>query len=149
VADEDRALFVAGIEAAVTDAYRAALEQQSVPADLADTVLVLAQHHDEHCAALAAIALKARTDVAPNPRLFTEVTELLRLPDARTTLLDIEEALAATHLESMGVLTDTLAAASVASILPVEAQHAVVLDPSALPEVQTTDGAYDERAYGS
>ena len=147
MADADRALFVAGLEAAVTDAYRSALEQQSVPAELADTVLVLAQHHDEHCAALAAIALKARADVVSNERLFPEVTEALSGPDARAALLAVEEALAATHLASLGVLTDTLAAASVASILPVEAQHAVALEPSALHEVQTVDGAYDEATY--
>jgi hypothetical protein len=149
MADEDRALFVAGIEAAVTDVYRLALEQQAVPSDLADAVLVLAQHHDEHCAALAAIALVARADVVRNERLFGELSATVLGPDPRPALLAVEEALAATHLASLGVLTDTLAASSVASILPVEAQHAVVLDPSALPDVQTVDAAYDEATYGS
>lgn len=149
MADADRALFVAGIEAAVVDAYRAALEQQAVPADLADTVLVLAQHHDEHCTALAAIGLTARSAVVRNETLFAELSQSVTGPDPRAAILGVEEALAATHLASLGVLTDTLAASSVAGILPVEARHAVVLDPSAVPEVQTTDRAYGEDVYSS
>jgi hypothetical protein len=149
MADADRALFVAGLEAAVVDAYRAALEQQAVPADLADTVLVLAQHHDEHCTALAAIALVARSAVVSNETLFVEVTESISGPDARAAILAVEEALAATHLVSLGVIDDTLAASSIASILPVEARHAVVLDPGAVPEVQSVDGAYAEATYAS
>jgi hypothetical protein len=149
VADADRALFVAGLEAAVVDAYRAALEQQAVPADLTDTVLVLAQHHDEHCTALAAIGLTARGAIARNETLFAELSESVAGPDPRAAILGIEEALAATHLASLGVLTDTLAASSVAAILPVEARHAVVLDPSSVPDVQMTDRAYREDAYPS
>jgi hypothetical protein len=146
--DEDRALFVAGLEAAVADAYRLALEQQAVPAELADTVLVLAQHHDEHCTALAAIGLTARADIVRNERLYGELAETVTGPDPRRAVLEVEESLAATHLESLGVLEASLAAASVASIVPVEAQHAVVLDPTALPPVQTTRLAYTEAAYG-
>lgn len=149
MADADRALFVAGLEAAVVDAYRTALEQQLVPADLADTVLVLAQHHDEHCTALAAIGLVARSAIARNETLYAELSQSVAGPDGRAAILAAEEALAATHLASLGVLEDTLAASSVASILPVEARHAIVLDPTAVPDVQTTERAYGEDAYPS
>lgn len=144
MADADRALFVAGIEAAVVDAYRGALEQQSVPPELVDTVLVLAQHHDEHCTAMAAIARTPRSAVARNERLHGELAGASM--DA-ASLARVEDALAATHLASLALLADPIAASSVASILPVEAVHAVVLDPTALPVVQTTDAAYDQDDY--
>jgi hypothetical protein len=140
--DVDRALLVAAFEAAVVDAYRDALEQQSIPADLADTVLVLAQHHDEHCTALAAAGLQARSSIARDERVFGIVVEALRGADARAGVLATEESLAATHLQSLARLETTDVAAVVASILPVEARHAVVLDPGALPPVQATEGSF-------
>ena len=73
--------------------------------------------------------------------VFAAVVERLRSGDPRGGLLQTEEGLAATHLQSLAVLETTDAAAVVASILPVEARHAVALDPAALPAVQTTDGA--------
>lgn len=147
MADADRALFVAGLEAAVVDAYRVALDQGALPADLTDTVLVLAQHHDEHCTALAAVALMARSAVARNERLYTDLNQTVLGADPRAAILAVEEALAATHINSLGLLESTDAAAAVASILPVEARHAVVLDPGALPQVQTGGGSYDQPRY--
>jgi hypothetical protein len=148
MADADRALFVAGLEAAVTDVYRLALDGANLPATAVDTVLVLAQHHDEHCTALAAIAQTARSAVERNTTLYAELNQTVLGPDPLPAILAVEQALAATHLASLGVLESTDAAASVAAILPVEAQHATVLDPTQLPAVQTVDGAYDESRYG-
>lgn len=145
--DAGRALFVAGLEAVVADVYRLALEEQVPPPQLASVVLVLAQHHEEHATALAAIALTARAEVPRNDRLYAELNQTVLGPDPTAAILDVEESLAATHLASLGVLETTDAAAAVASILPVEAGHAVVLDPSALPPVQTVDRAYTEAAY--
>jgi hypothetical protein len=149
VADADRVLFVAGLEAAVVDVYRLVMEQGSLPVDLADTVLVLAQHHDEHCIALAAVGQTARSAIARNETLYAELNQTVLGADPVSAILAVEHALAATHLASLGVLESTDAAAAVASILPVEARHAVVLDPTALPPVQTIDGAYGEAAYPS
>jgi hypothetical protein len=149
VADADRALFVAGLEAAVTDVYRLALDGPNLPAPHTDTVLVLAQHHDEHCTALAAIAQTARSAVVRNTTLYAELNQSVLGPDPLPAILAVEQALAATHLASLGALETTDAAASVAAILPVEAQHATVLDPTRLPEVQTVDAAYTEERYGS
>lgn len=147
MADADRALYVAGLEAAVVDVYRLALELQSVPAELVDTVLVLAQHHDEHAAALAAIAATARSAVERNESLHDELRQSVLGDDPRGAILAVEQSLAATHLASLGELESTDAAAAVASILPVEARHAVVLDPASLPPVQTVAGAFDPARY--
>ena len=147
MADADRALFVAGLEAAVVDVYRLALEGQSVPPELAEIVLVLAQHHDEHCTALAAVGARARSAIGRNETLYAELNQSVLGPDPMLAIVAVEQALAATHLASLGVLESTDAAAAIASILPVEARHAVVLDPTLLPPSQTVDGAYDESTY--
>lgn len=147
MADADRVLFVAGLEAAVVDVYRALLDRGSLPAALVDTVLVLAQHHDEHCTALAAIAGTPRAAIKRNEKLYGELNRTVLVDDPTRTLLVVEEALTSTHLASLGVLESTDAAAAVASILPVEARHGVVLDPAELPPLQIVGGQYEEATY--
>ena len=158
VADEDRHRFVAGLEAAVTDAYRSALDRGGFDAAVADVLLVLAQHHDEHATALAALAGIARADVVPNATLYAELNQTVLVDDPLPAVIAVEEALAATHVASLGELTSSDGAAAVASIVPVEAQHVVVagvtsgLEPTAvelLPVVQLTDRALTTSAYGS
>lgn len=147
MADADRALFVARIEAAVVDAYRALLDRGGLSTDATDTVLVLAQHHDEHSAVLAALAGSTRVRAGRSETLFTELHEALLGADPMPVIFAIEQALAATHLASFDMLEERDAIVAVASILPVESRHVVVLDPTALPNVQTADGAYLEARY--
>lgn len=147
MADADRALFVARIEAAVVDAYRALLDRGALSPDASDTVLVLAQHHDEHCAALATLAGSTRVRVGRSEPLFAELDEALLAADPMPAILAVEQALAATHLASFDVLDSDDAIVTVASILPVESRHVVVLDPKALPDLQTAEGAYLEARY--
>jgi hypothetical protein len=144
MSDADRVVFVAGLERTVADAYRAALERETLDPATADTLLVLAQHHDEHATALAAVAGQRASSLARDDALYTELDGQLVGSGLVAAAHAIEEAMAATHLESLGVLDSTDAAGAVAAILPVEARHAVVLDPTALPPVQTVDGAYVE-----
>ena len=147
VADAERALFVAGIEAAVVDVYRELLERASLPTDQQDTVVVLAQHHDEHCLALAAVAEQRRAAVERNETLYAELRRTVLGDDPMGAVYEVEEQLVATHLASLGVLETTGAAAAVASILPVEARHAVAVMPSSLPALESAEGAYDESTY--
>lgn len=148
MADADRALFVAGLEAAVVDVYRVLLVQATLPEDQRETIIVLAQHHDEHCLALAAVAMQPRSAIERNETLYAELDQTVLGDDPMSAIYAVEERLAATHLESLGVLETTDAAAVVASILPVEARHAVALDPSALPDLESDQGAYDQTTYG-
>ena len=156
MADEDRHRFVAGLEAAVTDAYRAALERGGLAPAVTEVLLVLAQHHDEHATALAALAGMPRADVVPNARLYAELNQTVLVDAPLPAVVAVEEALAATHVASLGELTSGDGAAAVASIIPVEAQHVVAagvtsgLDPGAselLPAVQVTDRAFTPGAY--
>lgn len=156
MADTDRALFVAGLEIAVSDAYRAVLDQGSLPRDASDLVLVLSQHHDEHATALAALGQTARADVVRNATLYGELNQTVLGADPLGAILAVEQSLAATHLASLGVLETTDSAAAVAAILPIEADHAVVVgvasglpltSPELLPALETVDLAYDEARY--
>ena len=148
MADDDRALFVAGIEAAVVDVYRVLLERATLPPEQSDIVVVLAQHHDEHCLALAAVGQQPRSAIERNEQLYAELNQTVLGDDPMGAIYAVEESLTATHLASLGVLETTDAAAAVASILPIEARHAVVLVPSALPPLESAERAYDEKAYG-
>ena len=148
MADADRALFVARLEAAVVDAYRALLDRGGLSTDATDTVLVLAQHHDEHSAVLAGLAGSTRAGAGRSETLFAELEATVLGADPMAAILAVEQALSATHLASFDVLEDTDAIVAVASILPVESRHVVVLDPAALPNLQTAEGAYLEARYG-
>ena len=148
MADADRALFVAGIEAAVVDVYRVLIERATLPTDQHDVVVVLAQHHDEHCLALAAVGQQPRSAIERNEQLYAELNQTVLGDDPMGAIHAVEEQLVATHLASLGVLETTDAAAAVASILPVEARHAVVVMPSALPALESVQDAYDEATYG-
>lgn len=156
MADTDRALFVAGLEIAISDAYRAVLDRGSLAPETADMVLVLSQHHDEHATALAALGQTARADVVRNATLYGELNQTVLGDDPLGAILAVEQSLAATHLASLGVLSTTGAAAAVAAILPIESDHAVVVgvasglaltSPELLPALETVDRAYDEARY--
>ena len=67
---------------------------------------------------------------------------------------DLENAAAATYLFALGALTSKAALQLTASILPVEAQHAVVLGSvlglklaDIIPSFQTTTGAVNPTDY--
>lgn len=154
--DRARALFVAGIEIAVRDIYRDLLDQGGLDPDVADTVLVLAQHHDEHAAALAALGRTPRSSVHRNVALHAELTRTVLGAHPLSAIVDVEEALVATHLASLGMLTSAHAAAAVAAILPIESDHAVVVGVAAgrllastelLPALESTARAYDDARY--
>lgn len=156
MADTDRALFVAGLEIAVSDTYRAVLDQGSLAPEAADLVLVLSQHHDEHATALAALGLTPRAKVERNATLYAELNQTVLGADPLGAILAVEQSLVATHLASLGVLETTDSAAAVAAILPIEAEHAVVVgvasglsltSPELLPSLETVDGGYDEERY--
>jgi hypothetical protein len=130
VADADRALAVARIEVAVADAYRAALDRGTLAPEATDVVLVLAQHHEEHAIALAALARTPRSAVERDGGFYAQLNQTVLSDDPLAAIFDTERSLAATHLASLGVLESTDAAAAVASILPVEAQHVVAVGMS-------------------
>lgn len=123
-----------------------------------EVLRVFGSHHSQQAAALGGL-LAAPVD-APNSTLVTEVRSALdgAADEAAvlTILRELEERIAATHLQAIADMEDVNDAKIVVTALPVTGQHAVVLGrigatPTPLeelvPEEQGTEGALDEAAY--
>lgn len=184
--DEELMAYLAGLAHAAAEAYRATAgevedvggdddeEEEEAPAEttttlprlrvpqLAEPVIeiirVFGSHHAQQAAALSATA--PAIEVVPNGTLLTEVRAALTAASDEgavlTTLRQMEERLAATHLAAIGSLQDTADASLVAAALPIVSQHAVVLGrigatpapiEELVPELQTTDDELPERQY--
>ena len=152
---EDLAVFAASVEYAAVAAYGAAAESGKVttPA-VGDAATLFADHHQQHGDAFAGIV--QRDDIEANPGLLEAVGgQIADAPDEAAVLeiaYGVENAAAATYLFALGVLDDVTAAEAMASILPVEAQHAITLgfvlgkpldDDTLMPSFETTDAALD------
>jgi hypothetical protein len=152
---EDLAVFAASVEYAAVAAYGAAADSGKVttPA-VADAATLFADHHQQHGDAF--VALVERNDIEPNPGLLEMVGGQITDAADENAVLEIaygvENAAAATYLFALGVLDDVGASQTMASILPVEAQHAITLgfvlgkpldDQTLMPPFETTDAALD------
>jgi Ferritin-like domain len=125
------AAFAESVELAAVEAYKAAAASGKVTVRaVLDAATTFAGHHQEHAAAFGAAAGAAATK-KPNPKLLAAVGAQLAAATDQAAVLkvafDLENAAAATYVFALGALTSTAALQLTASILPVEAQHAVVL----------------------
>lgn len=146
------AAFAESVELAAVEAYKAAAASGKVKTKaVLDAATMFAGHHQEHAAAFGGAA-KAAATKKPNPKLLTAVAgQLTAAKDEKGVLkvaFDLENAAAATYLFALGATTDKGALALMASILPVEAQHAVVLGnvlalaaTTTIPSFETETGA--------
>ena len=146
------AAFAESVELAAVEAYKAAAASGKVTVKaVLDAATMFAGHHMEHAAAFGAAAGAAATK-KPNPKLLAAVgAQLAGAADQAAILkiaFDLENAAAATYVFALGALTSKAALQLTASILPVEAQHAVVLGqvlgaPAAsfLPSFETSTAA--------
>jgi len=181
--DEKRVTFLAGIGLAAAAAYRAATGDEATEDDedeaatpssttttlppitvppLAEPVVevlrVFGSHHSQQATGLN--GLLTSVVETPNGSLVSEVRGALGTAADEAAVLeilrDLEERIAATHLQAIADIEDVNDAKLVATALPVVGQHAVVLGqvgttPAPLdeliPEAQTTEGALDEATY--
>ena len=125
------AAFAESVELAAVAAYTAAAKSGLVTTKaVLDAATAFAGHHQEHAAAFGAAAGAAATKKA-NAKLLDAVGAQLAAAKDEKGILEIafglENAAAATYLFALGALTSKGALQLTASILPVEAQHAVVL----------------------
>ncbi len=156
---EDLAVFAASVEYAAVAAYGAAADSGKVttPA-VGEAATLFADHHQQHGDAFA--GLVQRDDIEPNPGLLDAVGGQVAGAADEAAVLEIaygvENAAAATYLFALGVLDDVEASQAMASILPVEAQHAITLgfvlgkpldDETLMPPFETTDAALDPAEY--
>jgi hypothetical protein len=129
--DAGIAAFAQSVELTAVAAYTAAAQSGLIttPAVL-DAAVKFMGHHTEHAAAFGAAAGDAATD-ALNQALLDALSPGLAAAKSENDVLklayDLENAAAATYLFALGALQSVPALQLTASILPVEAQHAVVL----------------------
>ena len=152
------AAFAESVELAAVQAYLAAAKSGKVTTKgLLDAATMFAGHHQEHAAAFASAAGTAATN-KPNPKLLQAIGDQIAGAANEQAIItiafDLENAAAATYMFALGVLTSTAALQLTASILPVEAQHAVVLGQvlgkagkDLVPPFQTADAAVDPTKF--
>jgi len=133
--DEELAGFAESIELAAVAAYGAAVGSGMLKnSAVVQAATTFSGHHREHATAFAALAAgKGGTKATgkPNPGVLQAVGDQIREASSEAGVikvaLDMENAASATYLFALGALKDTARAQLAASVLPVEAQHAVVL----------------------
>ncbi len=156
--DAGIAAFAESVELTAVAAYQAAAGSGLVTTKaVLDAATTFAGHHTEHAAAFGAAAGDAATGAlnqalldALSPGLGAAKTE----NDVLKIAFDLENAAAATYLFALGALESVVALQLTASILPIEAQHAVVLgqvfgaDAAAmLPSFETEVGFVDPAKF--
>jgi rubrerythrin len=156
--DAELAAFAAGLELAAVEVYRAANASGKLRNSATDVATMFGGHHQQHADALNAILGEEEAVTEANKALVAQFAPAIRDAADEAAVLEIaysvEEAAASTYLMAIGELEDASNAAALATILPVESQHATVLgamldkDPSDyLIEFLTTDAAVDPADY--
>lgn len=128
--DQDIAAFAESLELAAVEAYEAAAATGLLQPAVVEVGTLFARHHAEHALAFGSAA-GAKATKRPNAKLLQAVGgQLQAAPDQKAILtiaFDLESAAASTYMFALGALQSATALQLTASILPVEAQHAVVL----------------------
>ncbi len=152
------AAFAESVELAAVYAYTTAAKSGIVKTKaVLDAATVFIGHHKEHAAAFGGAAGAKATGKA-NAKLLAALGPQLTAAKTETAIIEfaygLEGAAAATYLFALGALTSKAALQLTASILPVEAQHAVVLGqvlgkPATefIPKFETADAALSPDKY--
>ena len=126
--DQTIAGYAQGVELAAVAAYTAAA------AALTSATLPVAEmfmgHHQQHADAFGAVA-GDKAASGPNQKLVTALTPALQAVTDEMSALELaftlENQAAYTYAAALTLLQDPAYAAATSTILPIEAQHAVVL----------------------
>jgi hypothetical protein len=126
--DAEVAAFLQGVELAAVAVYQQASAVLGSPAAVAAAQTFVA-HHRAHARAFSQLAGGFAVPVASEAALdaFQPVTPLVSEHDGLTLLSAVEARLAATQHAMLERLTSTPSIGLVATTLPVECQHGVVL----------------------
>lgn len=149
--------FGESVELAAVDAYAAVVATGKISADVLPVTVTFAAHHQQHAAALQGI-LGDQAGKKSNQAILAALGPKIQQAADQAALLDIvftlESAVAATYLVALGTLSDPAHAAAVATILPVESQHAVALGQALAKDAkdfvvafETTDNALDPAQF--
>ena len=157
--DGDIATFAASVEYAAVAAYTAAAKSGLVKNKaVLDAATAFAGHHQQHGDAFKAAG--TNPNIAANKAVLDMVTPQLTAAKTENDVValayGLENAAAATYIFALGVLTNEKAFSAVASVMPVEAQHAVALgfvlgktldDKAFMPSFETMTGALDPAKF--
>jgi hypothetical protein len=141
--------YAQSLELAAVEVYKLALPK--VSADVLPIATAFGGHHEQHAQAISGLAAKAALGEA-NRTVVNEFGRRVSAASDQTAALrvafELETAVASTYLAALGELRSTNPATSLASILPIEARHAVVLGQAIgldldeiSPTFETTDDA--------
>lgn len=118
------------LELAAVEAYGLAAASGKLSKDIATVASVFQRHHREHAQAIGGLASKSAPGVANKAILALFGPKFAAAKDEHellTLAMGVENATAATYVGLIAQLDGTNPAALLASILPIEARHAVVL----------------------
>jgi hypothetical protein len=150
------AVFAEQVELAAVAAYQAAAGTGLLDSTATEVGTLFAQHHEDHAGAFASFAGDDATGTA-NQAVLDAFGPMIEEAADQAALLDIafqlEQGAASTYHFALGVLGAD-AAAAVSTILPIEAQHAVVLGQFLdkpveewMPPFETSDAALSPETY--
>jgi Ferritin-like domain len=149
--------YAIGLELAASQAYVDMAGTGRLSGDALNYARSWVSHHTDHATALQTVAADQASTTA-NAKLLAQLGP--QIAAATTTkaiyqiAFDMESSMAATHQQLMATLANWQGAATVATLEPIEAQHAVVwgqmLDLPTdrwMPAFQSASGAYDLATY--
>ena len=149
--DQSIAGYAQSVELAAVAAYTAAAPVLS--AGTLPVAQLFMKHHQQHADAFGAVA-GSKAVAAANKTLVTAVTPALQAikneMDALEFAFMLENQAAYTYAAALTLLQDAAYAAATATILPIEAQHAVVLGLALGKEVTAVfpTGAFESASLG-
>lgn len=134
-AEDDNAVTVAvsaaALEYAAVEVYSAAAGSGKLTPAVREAAAAFGAHHLEHGNAFAAIAKKTRNDIGASKDVLDAAVKQLAIAtkeaDVVAIALGIENAAVSVYVNALGSVTDLSVIGSMASILPIESAHAVVL----------------------
>lgn len=154
--DEQLVTFAESVERAASATYELALEQRLLVPATEQSAHLFSSHHQDHAEALRCLLGTAAGE--PNAALLDELRPQIEEAVEEDALIQLfrqlEEGAAATYLVAIGAFETIEVAGAAATIMPVEAQHAVVwsevLDlplAEVVPAFASDEAALDTDAY--
>lgn len=134
-AQDDNATMVAtsaaALEYAAVDVYAAAVSSAMLTPGVREAAVAFGAHHLEHGNAFATIAKKTRNDIGAAKDILDSAVKQLaaatKEADVVSIAIGLENAAVSVYVNALGSVTDLSVIGSMASILPIESAHAVVL----------------------
>jgi hypothetical protein len=159
LSDGDIATFAASVEFAAVAAYQAAAKSGLIKTKaILDAATAFAGQHQQHGEAFKAAG--TNPNIAANKAVLDMVTPQLKAAKTENDVValayGLENGAAATYIFALGALTNDKAYNAVASVMPVEAQHAIALgfvlgkpldDKTFMPSFETQDAALNPAKF--